>query len=102
MRLPLPYPKLAVAHSPTPSSVRIAASSKGEGKKALAACDSWCSVKTIACGTRRSSPLLDLARQVQLLLQPQRHRLEERAEAARARRRGRSPAGARTSGSGLS
>ena len=33
-------PKLAVAHSPTPSSVRIAASSKGDGKKALAACDS--------------------------------------------------------------
>ena len=37
MRLPRPTPKLAVAHSPTPSRVRIAASSKGEGKKALAA-----------------------------------------------------------------
>ena len=33
----------AVAHSPTPPIVRIAASSNGEGKKALAACDSWCS-----------------------------------------------------------
>ena len=30
----------AVAHSPTPSSVRIAASSNGDGKNALAACDS--------------------------------------------------------------
>ena len=28
-------------HSPTPSSVKIAASSKGDGKNALAACDSW-------------------------------------------------------------
>ena len=32
-----PRLKAAVAHSPTPSTVRIAASSKGEQKKALAA-----------------------------------------------------------------
>ena len=36
---------VVVAHSPTPSTVRMAASSYGEGKNALAACDSWCSVK---------------------------------------------------------
>ena len=57
-RLPRPYPKLAVAHSPTPSRVRMAASSKGEGKKALAAWDSWCSVKTMRRRYRPCSPLL--------------------------------------------
>ncbi|MFT3766829.1 MAG: hypothetical protein QM820_15130 [Minicystis sp.] len=31
-----------VAHSPTPSMVTMAARSKGEGKKALAACERWC------------------------------------------------------------
>ena len=36
-----PVPKQVVDHSPTPSKVMIAASSKGDGKKALAACDSW-------------------------------------------------------------
>ena len=46
MRLPRPTPYEAVAHSPTPSSVKIAASSNGDGKNALAACDSWCSVNT--------------------------------------------------------
>ena len=35
-----PMPIDAVAHSPTPSIVRIAASSNGDGKNALAACDS--------------------------------------------------------------
>ena len=43
MSLPRPTPNDAVAHSPTPSIVRKAASSNGEGKNALAACDSWCS-----------------------------------------------------------
>ena len=38
--LPRPTPIVAVAHSPTPSIVRIAASSNGDGKNALAACDS--------------------------------------------------------------
>ena len=41
-------PMLVVAHSPTPSMVRTAASSNGEGKNALAACDSWCSQKRIS------------------------------------------------------
>ena len=41
--LPRPTPSAAVAHSPTPSIVRMAASSNGEGKNALAAWDSWCS-----------------------------------------------------------
>jgi hypothetical protein len=35
-----------VLHSPTPSTVRIAASSNGLGKKALAAWLSWWSVKS--------------------------------------------------------
>ena len=41
-RLSRPKPQVVVLHSPTPSSVTIAASSNGEGKNALAACDSWC------------------------------------------------------------
>src|SRR3989338_5112423 len=40
MLLSFPAPKLVVVHSPTPSMVRIAASLKGDGKKADAACDS--------------------------------------------------------------
>ena len=42
---PLPCATDVVAHSPTPSMVRTTASSKGEGKKALAAWLRWCSVK---------------------------------------------------------
>ena len=38
---------LAVSHSPTPSSVRIAASSNGDGKNADAAWLSWCEGKTM-------------------------------------------------------
>src|SRR5438132_681731 len=34
MRWPRPMPQLPVAHSPTPSIVRMAASANGEGKKA--------------------------------------------------------------------
>ncbi len=44
MWLPRPTPTLLVAHSPTPSKVRIAALSNGDGKNALAAWLSWCSV----------------------------------------------------------
>ena len=36
-----------VAHSPTPSAVNIIASSKGDGKKALAAWLKWCSENNI-------------------------------------------------------
>src|SRR5260370_27681 len=43
MRLPRPQPQVPVTHSPTPSTVRIAASSKGEHRKALAAWERWCS-----------------------------------------------------------
>ena len=39
------WAQVAVAHSPTPSRVKMAASSNGDGKNALAAWDSWCSVK---------------------------------------------------------
>jgi hypothetical protein len=39
----MPRPVVAVAHSPTPSTVMMAASSKGEQKNALAACERWCS-----------------------------------------------------------
>src|SRR5450759_4957056 len=41
--LPRPIPYVVVTHSPTPSTVRIADSSKGEHKYALAACERWCS-----------------------------------------------------------
>ena len=40
MRWPRPVPKHVVDHSPTPSNVMMAASSNGDGKNALAACDS--------------------------------------------------------------
>ena len=72
-----------MAHSPTPSSVRMAASSKGEGKKALAACDSWCSVKMHRRRYLPSSPLRISRGQVQFLRKPERHRSTERAEARR-------------------
>jgi hypothetical protein len=45
MSVPLPTAKLAVAHSPTPSTVRMAASSKGETRKQEAAWLMWCSAK---------------------------------------------------------
>jgi hypothetical protein len=32
---------VVVDHSPTPSTVRIAADSKGDGKNALDACERW-------------------------------------------------------------
>src|SRR5690242_6423365 len=38
-------PQAAVNHSPTPSTVKIAASLNGEQKNVLAACDRWCSEK---------------------------------------------------------
>ena len=60
--LPLPMPIDAVAHSPTPSRVRIAASSNGDGKNALAACDSWCSVKTMPLAVGLAEPAVQLAR----------------------------------------
>ena len=39
---------MLVAHSPTPSTVNIAARWYGDGKNALAACDSWCSGKNVS------------------------------------------------------
>ena len=42
-----PWPTVSVAHSPTPSAVRIAARRVGAVRKAAAACDSWCSVNRI-------------------------------------------------------
>ena len=52
MRLPRPTPMLLVAHSPTPSNVRTAAVSNGDGKNALAAWLSWCSVNHTSFGIR--------------------------------------------------
>jgi hypothetical protein len=64
----------AVAHSPTPSIVRIAASRKGDGKNALAAWDSWCSAKS-------SCPYAELlayfSRGVKLFLHPEGAGLQE-------------------------
>ena len=49
---------VAVAHSPTPSTVRRAASSKGEQKNALAACERWCSEnRSFARGTPSRSSI---------------------------------------------
>ncbi len=47
---PAAVPVAVVVHSPTPSTVRRAASSKGEQKKALAAWDTWWSTKRIFSG----------------------------------------------------
>ena len=44
--LPLPTAKEVVAHSPTPSMVKTAASSNGDGKNAEAAWLKWCSEKS--------------------------------------------------------
>ena len=44
---PFPSAREVVAHSPTPSMVRTAALSKGDGKYALAAWLRWCSLKSI-------------------------------------------------------
>src|ERR1035437_7609241 len=53
--LPRPIPYVPVTHSPTPSTVRMAASSKGEQRNALAACERWCSEKsTFSLGTPNS------------------------------------------------
>ena len=51
--LPRPSASDVVAHSPTPSIVRTAASSNGEGKKALAAWLRWCSAKSSCASNRR-------------------------------------------------
>ena len=48
--MPRPTPTVAVVHSPTPSTVRMAASGKGEQKKALAAWERWCSLNRIREG----------------------------------------------------
>ena len=47
MSPPFPTPKDAVAHSPTPSTVRMAASSNGETRKHEAAWLMWCSANRI-------------------------------------------------------
>ena len=84
--LPRPTPMLAVAHSPTPSSVRIAASSNGDGKERAGRVRLVVLGEDVSacCSAVEASP--DLARQVQLLLQPDGMRHEERPEAARRER----------------
>ena len=54
----VPCPTVSVAHSPTPSVVRIAARSVGIGKKAAAACAWWCWVNRILSRATPSSPLM--------------------------------------------
>src|SRR4029450_4287527 len=69
---PCPSPMEPVPHSPQASRVSTAASSKGDGKKALAACDSWWFIKESSawpvpssaprissgmCGVGRDQPL---------------------------------------------
>ena len=48
-----PWPTVSVAHSPTPSAVKIAARRVGAVRKAAAACDWWCAVKKILRGRQR-------------------------------------------------
>ncbi len=61
MSWPRPTASDVVVHSPTPSMVRMAASSKGDGKKALAAWLKWCSPnsslrsRSLAPGSMRRS-----------------------------------------------
>src|SRR5271155_2894703 len=45
--LPFPTPQVAVTQSPTPSTVKIADSSYGEQRNALAAWERWCSENNI-------------------------------------------------------
>jgi hypothetical protein len=85
--VPNPRPVVAVAHSPTPSTVRIAASVKGEQKNALAAWDWWCSTNRMrSSGTPTLSriPALD----PELVEHPGRHRLaKHRVRSRRGRNR---------------
>ena len=80
IRLPSPTPMVAVLHSPTPSTVRMAARSNGLGKNALAAWLSWWSVKTNWRGGRAVSSRCSKPAHVHLVLQPDRHRLPETPE----------------------
>ena len=54
-------PIVAVAHSPTPSTVITAAESNSDGKYALAACERWWSAKTTRS---RGTPVNDASRPV--------------------------------------
>ena len=56
---PRPMPAVSVAHSPTPSAVRIAARRVGAVRNAAAACDSWCPVNRIFLrGTPRCDEMM--------------------------------------------
>ena len=61
MRVPRPVPQVDVLHSPTPSTVRMAASSKGETRNALAACEMWWSQKRIGPRKPNAWRMTDLA-----------------------------------------
>ena len=84
IRFPSPTPNVVVLHSPTPSSVRMAASSNGLGKKALAAWLSWWSVKTRRARVGFPSALRMVRRMCSLSL----------SQSGIARRKLRNPAGA--------
>jgi hypothetical protein len=56
VRFSSPIHTLVVAHSPTPSKHSTAALSNGDGKKADAACDWWCSVNSNLGSSRIDSP----------------------------------------------
>src|SRR5438067_2411975 len=81
MSVPLPTPSPAVIHSPTPSTVRIAASSKGAQKNALAACERWCSLNRILlAGTPDRRPGRGRDTVPAAVLEPQRVGHEAHAE----------------------
>ena len=84
MSLPRPTPMVAVAHSPTPSIGQDRRPrSNGEGKNALAACDSWCSAKSTRPSSSRAPSPDRSGRWSSFSLHPERAGLEERGEAAR-------------------
>ena len=77
MRLPRPTPKQVVDHSPTPSMVRIAASSKGDGKEGAGRVRLVVIGEDVAAAILALECLADQPRNVQLLFQPHRDGLAE-------------------------
>ncbi len=73
-----------MAHSPTPSTVNTAAEEKGLGKNADAACDSWCSANRMGLPAATSRAMT--AGHPEFLCNPQRHRHDVGAQAARGER----------------
>jgi hypothetical protein len=79
---------VAVDHSPTPSIVITAADSNGEGKKALAACETWWPVKSTR-STGTSGEFAQAPSNPAAFGSPRSHRADERVLGRLSHRRGR-------------